>query len=316
MRSRSDAVTAAGEADYIEGDGTATPITANKIEQSWSAEERAAAEFVCQGCRVRVRPWNIASTKMSATFHATPVPHTPGCTRRRPTAEDTTDADGPHVALAGTNPGDIPDQLILIDRDLATPTDDTVDTPTPDDHETADESSERPIVPGGRSGHAHSLGRIVDAWLHLATSPAREANHLTIPNIDGDNYRYTFKRISTWNGRINPSLPRVFYASLRFNADPIADGDLLTITLQSHAPNKTRPLPAHLHIDQTGWPTGRRNALQRDLDWAYPHARQQWRTDKPPVTVFFAGHQHPSNTAAFTTTDQRLIYLTNEDITY
>ncbi|NHP18398.1 MULTISPECIES: hypothetical protein [Rhodococcus] len=172
-------------------------------------------------------------------------------------------------------------------------------------------------VPGGRSRDAHTLGRVVDTWNYFATQSAREAESLRIPGVDAENYRYAFRRISVWNDEIPALAARVFYAELRWNKPPSEDGDLLTITLLPKQPRSPKPLLCTLTIDRAGWPTGRRNALQRELDWAYTHARKSWRVDKSSaLQVFVIAQQHPDDPTAFSVNDTRLIYLTDHEITH
>lgn len=318
QRSRRDAVTAAGEALLIEVDGTKTPVTAITVER-WSQPERDNSRFVCSGCDVRVRPWNIHSTKRSPTFHPSPDSHRDDC---KSFVRDGNDgrAAAARTVETGRMPS-VPTALVL-DAE-PTRSDRTIEDSNPPtagrQRSRTNSSSPLGIVVAGRSNQARALGRVVDAWIQLGSRESRLASPLRVPTVDADNYAYAFKRLDAWDSDIAASPPRVYYAGLRFVAPPIQDDDLLTITLQPTQPRsrlKANPRLAQLVIDRSGWSAGRHTALRRDLDWAYHQARTLWYDSKELVTVFFVGSQSDTAHSVFTTTDQRLIYLTDDTITY
>lgn len=319
-RSRRDAITAAGEALLVEDDGTETPVTALTVER-WPIDLRASSTFVCAGCKVRVRPWNIHSTHRTPTFTASPDPHAPDCRRGADTHNDDGSTRDARSEVQGSDMT-VPISLVIPrDSVRAGSTDDTYpNQPLPSTRpRTRAGSTPRTLTPGGRSNHARALGRVVDAWIHMADRETRRRHPLELPDVDTDNYAYAFKRLDAWNGPIASSPPRVFYAQLRFAAAPIENGNLLTVTLQPTQPIhqlKTAPRLAHLIIDRTNWSRGRRAALRRELDWAYPAGRRLWTERRHGVTVFFLSHQKHTDTSQYTTTDQRLIYMTDHTITY
>ncbi len=83
---------------------------------------------------------------------------------------------------------------------------------------------------------------------------------------------------------------------LRWSEPLSEDGNLLTVTLhpQQRLSRNRPPILCRLTIDRTGWPTGRRNAFQRELDWAYTHVRKAWIADKTSAT----GLRHRETTFA------------------
>lgn len=100
---------------------------------------------------------------------------------------------------------------------------------------------------------------------------------------------------------------------LRWSETLSEDGNLLTVTLhpQQRLSRNRPPILCRLTIDRRGWPTGRRNALQRELDWAYTHVPKAWIADKTSALQDFAiAKQHSQDPTAFTVHDSRLIYLT------
>lgn len=309
------------EAFLVDDDGTETPITASSVER-WTESERKAATFLCAGCWVPVRPWNMDSIKMSPTFSVgrTGIVHEADCERKSPQDNSLSSRDS-KTSLEGTRSG-IPHRLVLVDRTVAAKNasgegegDSDVDVDNRRRSRSGGGSARS--VPGGRSRDAHTLGRVVDNWNYLATQSAREAQSLRIPGVDAKNYRFAFRRISVWNDEIPALAARVFYAELRWTEPLSEDGDLLTITLLPKQPRSRKPLLCTLTIDRAGWPTGRRNALQRELDWAYTHARKSWRVDKSSaLQVFVIAQQHPDDPTAFSVNDTRLIYLTDHKITH
>lgn len=237
-RSRRDAITAAGEAVLVEDeDGTETPVTALTVER-WPADLRASSTFVCAGCKVRVRPWNIHSTRRTPTFTASPDPHAPDCRRGADTHNDDGSARDARSEVQGRDIA-VPVSLVIPrDSVRAGSTDDAnPDQPAPSTRSRSRAGSPtRTLAPGGRSDHARALGRVVDAWMHLANRETRRRHPLELPGVDTDNYSYGFKRLDAWNGPIASSPPRVFYAQLRFAAAPLESGNLLTVTLQPTQP--------------------------------------------------------------------------------
>ncbi|WCT05898.1 hypothetical protein [Rhodococcus qingshengii] len=307
------------EAFLVDADGTETPITASSVAR-WTESERRAATFLCAGCLVPVIPYNMDSIKMSPTFSvgSKGAAHEADCERKFPQDNPLSSRDS-KTSLEGTRSG-IPHRLVLVDRTVAAkkaPGEGDSDVDVDNRRRSRSGGGTARSVPGGRSRDAHTLGRVVDNWNYLAAKSAREAQLLRIPGVDADNYRYAFRRISVWNDEIPALAARVFYAELRWTAPLSEDGDLLTITLLPKQPRSRNPLLCTLTIDRTGWPTGRRNALQRELDWAYTHARESWRVDKSSaLQVFVIAQQHPDDLTAFSVNDTRLIYLTDHKITH
>lgn len=307
------------EAFLVDADGTETPITASSVAR-WTASERKAATFLCAGCLVPVIPYNMDSIKMSPTFSvgSKGAAHEADCERKSPQDNPLSSRDS-KTSLEGTRSG-IPHRLVLVDRTVAAkkaPGEGDSDVDVDNRRRSRSGGGSARSVPGGRSRDAHTLGRVVDNWNYLATQSAREAQSLRIPGVDAENYRYAFRRISVWNDEIPALAARVFYAELRWTVPLSEDGDLLTITLLPKQPRSQQPLLCTLTIDRTGWPTGRRNALQRELDWAYTHARKSWRADKSSaLQVFVIAQQHPDDPTAFSVNDTRLIYLTDHKITH
>lgn len=322
VTSRRGSISGDREAFFIEADGTTTPITARQVER-WPKPDRDAATFLCAGCLVAVSPWNMHSDKKSPTFSiGKGEPHAADCDRKSPRDNPLRCRDR-ETTLDGTASSGVPHRLVLVDRTITT--ENISDGATDTDAETDSRRRSRAgsgtalSVPGGRSRDAHALGRVVDTWLHLATNRARNAQSLDVPGVETNSYLTVFKRISAWTEDIPRLAPRVFYAELRWSEAPSEDGDLLTITLhpQQHRNRSRNPFLCTLTIDRTGWPTGRRNALHRELDWAYRHAREAWRADKSSaLQVFAIAQQHPHDPTMFAIDDSRLIYLTNHTITH
>ncbi|KLN71634.1 hypothetical protein GA0061093_13046 [Rhodococcus qingshengii] len=317
---RQGSLSADREAFLVDTDGTMTPITARQVER-WTKPDRDAATFLCAGCLIRVFAWNMESSQdKSPTFSSGsgPIKHAADCDRKSPRDNPLSSRDS-KTSLEGTGSG-IPHRLVLVDRTVATkkaPGDGDSDVDVDNRRRSRSGGGAARSVPGGRSRDAHTLGRVVDTWNYFATQSAREAESLRIPGVDAENYRYAFRRISVWNDEIPALAARVFYAELRWNKPPSEDGDLLTITLLPKQPRSPKPLLCTLTIDRAGWPTGRRNALQRELDWAYTHARKSWRVDKSSaLQVFVIAQQHPDDPTAFSVNDTRLIYLTDHEITH
>lgn len=310
------------QAFRIETDGTKTPVTARQVER-WSDQERRGSLFQCAGCLTPVIPWNMDSSRRSPTFSIGPKggPHSHGCDPDAPT-------DGTHgshartTSLTGRSVG-VPHRLVLIDRSVRVEDPDHVDAESDVDAERRRRSraTDDSVVaaPGGRSRNAHALGHIVDTWLDLSTATIRRAEPLDVPGVDTDTYLTVFKRISAFSQEIPTYAPRIFYSALRFTRDRVQDGSILTLTLQpeQHATRRQFPILCTLAVDRTGWPVGRSNALDRELDWAYAHARASWRTDKTSAMhVFALAQQHPDDPTVFQVDDPRLIYLTDEKITH
>lgn len=317
QRSRSGVISAAGEALHIEDDGTDTPVTALQVE-TWTAEERAAARFVCPGCDVEVHPWNIDSQLRTPTFTARSG-HAPDCRR---SSDDADHRRNRGDTLAPVDGSRIPNRMLLpappTRRDPAARTD-----PAPLGRERPAPGRTPATEPrtgdGANPVPARSLGRVVFSWLELATHDERKKHSLTLPEIDDSSYAHAFKRLAFRDGAIPASARRVFYSNLRFTAAPIEDGEQLTLTLQPRQTYRRgqTPLLASLRIDRTGWPAGRRAALERDLRWAYDRASEHWADNtSPQVWLFFLADQSPKDPTVFDVADPRLLYFTDAQITY
>lgn len=300
-----------GEACAIEDNGTRTPVTALQVERYWTAQQRAAARFECAGCDARVYPWAMDSPCSSPYFRCLSTdPHRPDC--RRESLAGSGDAGDARTSVRGRR-GQLPDKLVLEER--ANATTDGAATPDPEAAPRRTRtrgSGSAPSSDRGRSRTAYALGRIVATWLELGTNEARRQQPLQIPGVTADNYLYAFRKITARDGAIPPMESRVFYAALRFSQRPEDTApDTTVLRLQTGRKVCT------LTIDKTGWSTGRRAALARDLDWAYRRGRQLWLEDRTrSIWVFVVAQQAPQAPEMFVVTDQRLLYLTDEEITY
>lgn len=309
MRNRGTGA-ANGEACVVEDNDTRTPVTALQVERYWTAEQRAAAHFECAGCDARVYPCAMDSLCSSPYFRCGSTdPHRPNCQRESlPAPGDAADAK----TSASGRRGQLPDRLVLEDRataagDSGGGTPESAAAPRRTRDSASASKSNR-----GRSSTAYALGRIVATWLDLGTNDARRQQPLQIPGVGADNYLYAFRKIAARDGRIPAMEPRVFYAALRFSQRPEdTSPDTTVLRLQAGRQICT------LTIDKTGWPAGRRTAVARDLEWAYRAGRQLWVEDRTrSIWVFVVAQQDPEVPESFTVPDQRLLYLTDEEITY
>ncbi|OHU47314.1 hypothetical protein BKG82_27060 [Mycobacteroides chelonae] len=309
MRNRGTGA-ANGEAFAIEAAGTRTPVTALQVERYWTAQQRAAARFECAGCEARVYPCAMDSPCSSPYFRCgSSDPHRRDCQRESLASSDNA---GESRTSARGRRGQLPDRLVLEDRATAAPESATTPESGAAPRRTRGSGSASSQSTRGRSRTAYALGRIVATWLELATNDARRQQPLQIPAVTAENYLYAFRKIAARDGMIPPMEPRVFYAALRFSQKPEdTSSDTTVLRLQAGRQVCT------LTIDKTGWSAGRRAALTRDLEWAYRRGRQLWIEDRTrSIWVFVVAQQDPQALDMFTVADQRLLYLTDEEITY
>ncbi len=186
---------------------------------------------------------------------------------------------------------------------------------SPADSDGVEPASEPPSTPvtdqsSVRLGTCRTIRTLCSTFLHNPPE-LRAAMRLDVPGVDATRYATGFRRIERFEIR-RYTEQRIFYAPIRWSAEPVETPRALTIDLYcgDNDPSGLLGLvrPYQLRIDWTQWSTRQRNSVTREVAHARSEGKQRYSPgSQAGCWAFFLGNQNPTDPATFHVNDHRLV---------
>ncbi|MFC4126238.1 hypothetical protein [Nocardia rhizosphaerae] len=185
----------------------------------------------------------------------------------------------------------------------------------PADSDELESVSEPPSTPvtdqrAMRLGTCRTIRTLCSTFLHNPPE-LRAAMRLDVPGVDATRYATGFRRLERFEVR-RYTEQRIFYAPIRWSAEPVETPRALTIDLYcgDNDPSGLLGLvnPYQLIIGWKQWSPRQRNSVTREVTHARSEGRQRYSPgSQAGCWAFFLGNQNPTDPAKFHVNDHRLV---------
>ncbi|MDC8757910.1 hypothetical protein [Janthinobacterium fluminis] len=181
------------------------------------------------------------------------------------------------------------------------------------------QAEDKPRSRGGKNGeglrrhHGHTVKTIRPMCRTFMNFPKdREFLPLQIPSVPGSTYARIFSHLSS---RKKPepleSPTRLFYAAIRWTADPVVSDNYYELTLNSGEWDEekgTYKILCRLRVNWSDWSQSRRGTLMTEFETTREEAREDAKKNKlAKGWIFFVGTQDASDPSLFHADNRRLV---------